>query len=94
MAGSAALGPECRKHDLNDPMGSKVGLEMHTTSNGDLHVWLLGGEARKTLSCLATRLAIPMRCIKPKATASIYPHLGEVLCKSSAVKNWNFIGHH
>ena len=57
-----------------------------------------GAEARETLLHLAAHLAIPMRCTKSQATASIYgrfsPHFGEVLCKSSAVKSWTFIGHH
>ncbi|KAL5470688.1 hypothetical protein EMCRGX_G028693 [Ephydatia muelleri] len=41
-----------------------------------------GAEARETLLYLATRLAIPMRCTKSKATASIYGRLSFILCAS------------
>eukprot|EP00731_Ephydatia_muelleri_P019621 Em0012g446a len=41
-----------------------------------------GAEAREPLSRLATRLAIPMRCTKSKATASIYGKLSLTLVVS------------
>ena len=96
MAGSAALGPECHKHDLNDPKCFELGWKCTPLAVETYGCW--GAEARETLLRLATRLAIPMRCTKSQATVfhlwQTQPHFGEVLCKSSAVKNWNFIGHY
>ena len=54
----------------------------------------------ETLSRLATRLAIPMRCTKSKATAAIYGRLSLTLVRSCArallqeLDLWTFIGHH
>ena len=78
-AGSAALVVECHKHDLNDPKCSELGWKCTPLAVETYGCW--GAEARETLSRLATRLVIPMRCTKSQATASIYgSHFGEVLC--------------
>ena len=82
MAGSAALVAECRKHDSNDPKCSEWGWKCTPLAVETYGCW--GAEARETLSCLATCLAIPMRCTKSKATASIYGRLSLTLVRSCA----------
>ncbi|KAL5486473.1 hypothetical protein EMCRGX_G018956 [Ephydatia muelleri] len=92
-AGSAALVAECRKHDLNDPKYSELGwictplaVETYGCWGAEARETLAvetygcwGAEARETLSRFATRLAIPMRCTKSQATASIYGRLNLTL---------------
>ena len=81
--GSDELPWQCRKHDLNNPKCSELGWKCTPLAVETYGCW--GVEARETLSRLATRLAIPMRCTKSQATASIYGRLSitlvtEVLC--------------
>ena len=97
-AGSAALVAECRKHDLNDPKYSELGwictplaVETYGCWGAEARETLAvetygcwGAEARETLSRFATRLAIPMRCTKSQATASIYGRLNLTLVRSCA----------
>ncbi|KAL5506490.1 hypothetical protein EMCRGX_G008145 [Ephydatia muelleri] len=77
MAGSAALVAECHKHDSNGPKCSELGWKCTPLAVETYGCW--GAEARETLSRLATRLAIPMRCTKSKATAPIYGKLSLTL---------------
>ena len=81
-AGSAALVAECHKHDLNDPKCSELGWKCTPLAVETYGCW--GAEARETLSRLATRLVIPMRCTKSQATASIYGRLSLTLVRSCA----------
>ena len=81
-AGSAASVAECRKHDLNDPKCSDLGWKCTSLAVETYGCW--GVEVRETLSRLATRLAIPMRCTKSQATASIYGRLSLTLVRSCA----------
>ncbi|KAL5483977.1 hypothetical protein EMCRGX_G020399 [Ephydatia muelleri] len=82
MAGSAALVAECHKHDLNDPKCSELSWKCTPLAVETYGCW--GAEARDTQSRLATRLAIPMRCTKFQATASIYGRLSLTLVRSCA----------
>ena len=82
MAGSAAKVAECCKHDMNDPKCSELGWKCTHLALETYGCW--GVEARETLSCLATRLAIPMRCTKSQATAAIYGRLSLTLVRSCA----------
>eukprot|EP00731_Ephydatia_muelleri_P004248 Em0002g424a len=81
MAGSAALVAECHKHDSNGPKCSELGWKCTPLAVETYGCW--GAEARETLSRLATRLAIPMRCTKSKATAPIYGKLSLTLFEVS-----------
>ena len=81
-AGSAALVAECRKHDMNDPKCSELGWKCTPLAVETYGCW--GAEARETLSRLATRLAIPMRCNKSQATDAIYGRLSLTLVRSCA----------
>ena len=97
MAGSAALVAECGKHDSNDPKCSELGWKCTPLAVETYGCW--GAEARETLLQLATHLAMPMRCMHQVPGHCFHlwqtqPHFGEVLCKSSAVKSWTFIGCH
>ena len=82
MAESVALVEECRKHDLNDPKCSELGWKCTPLSLETYSYW--GAEAREILSCLATNLAIPMRCTKSQAIAAIYGILSLTLVRSCA----------
>ena len=77
MAGSAAFVAECCKHDLNDPNCLELGWKCTPIAVETYGCW--GAEARETLSRLATRLAIPIRCTKFQATAAIYGRLSLTL---------------
>ena len=82
MAGSAASVAECRKHDLNDPKCLELGLKCTPLA---LETYgCCGAEAREILSRLATRLAIPIRCTKSQATASIDGRLNLTSVRSCA----------
>ena len=81
-AGSAAKVAECRKHDMNDPKCSELGWKCTPLAVETYDCW--GAEARETLSRLATRLAISMRCTKSQATAAIYGRLSLPLVRSCA----------
>ena len=82
-AGNAAKVAECRKHDMNDPKCSELGWKCTPLAVETYGCW--GAGARETLSCLATRLAIPMRCTKPQSTAAIYGKLSLTLVRSCAL---------
>ena len=73
---------ECRKHDLIDPKCSKLGWKCTPLAVETYGCW--SAEARETLSRLATRLAIPIRCTKSQATAYIYGKLSLTLVRSCA----------
>ena len=81
-AGSATLVAECCKHDLNDSKCSELGWKCTPLAVETYGCW--GAEAGETLSRLATCLAIPMRCTKSQATASIYGQLSLTLVRSCA----------
>ena len=81
-AGSAAKVAECRKHAMNDPKCSELGLKCTPLALETYGCW--GAEARETLSRFATRLATPMRCTKSQATAAIYGRLSLTLVRSCA----------
>ena len=81
-AGSAAKVAECRKHDSNGPKCSELGWKCTPLALETYGCW--GAEAGEALSRLATCLAIPMRCTKSKATASIYGQLSLTLVRSCA----------
>ena len=90
MAGSAALVAECHKHDSNGPKCSELGWKCTPLAVETYGCW--GAEARETLSRLATRLAIPMRCTKSKATAPIYGKLSLTLVRSCARAGPSLVG--
>ena len=73
---------ECRKHYLNDPKCSELGWNCTPLAVVTYGCW--GAEARETLSSLATRLAIPIRCNKSQATAFIYGRLSLTLARFCA----------
>ena len=75
--------------DLNDPKCSELSWKCTPLAVETYGCW--GAEARETLSRIAPRLAIPMRCTKSFHLWPTQSHFGEVLC---AVKRWTFVGCH
>ncbi|KAL5481641.1 hypothetical protein EMCRGX_G021842 [Ephydatia muelleri] len=67
---------------MNDPKCSELGWKCTPLAVETYGCW--GAEARETLSHLATRLAIPMRCTKSQAIAAIYGRLSLTLVRSCA----------
>eukprot|EP00731_Ephydatia_muelleri_P003057 Em0001g3057a len=63
--------------DLNDPKCSEFSWKCTPLAVETYGCWC--AEARETLSRLATRLAIPMRCTKSFHLWQTQPHFGEVL---------------